>query len=107
AHNQDELDIWLNELEKYENCPPEGIYDSNGLKSYGGLCFQLPTFKQYVSKYIPESKDWEDVDWLDNIMDTDLQKWVAKQMILEKYDNYTHWKTSIKRGLRLPPKNKK
>ncbi len=102
---KDELDLWLDKLETFENCPPEGIKDHNGLMSYGGLCFQMPTFKQYVLKYIPDSKEWEEADWLNNIMDTDFQKIIARKMILENYNNWRHWFYSIAiRHLPKPPR---
>jgi len=99
---QDSLREWIDKLEKYENCPPEGIVDKNGYMSRGGLCFQMTTFKFYTQKYYPESKEWENEDWLNNIMDTEFQKELAYKMISENKKEVWHWRTSIERGLGIP-----
>lgn len=100
----DGLDTWLDELRNYENCPVEGIVDINRNLSFGCLCFQENTFKGYVKQFnlLPQSEDVELMNW---ISDCDFQKILAKKMIQDKYENWSHWRTSvIERKLGLPPK---
>jgi hypothetical protein len=106
----DDLTKWIDELEKYEcrNCPVGySRIDSNNLRSFSCLQFQLPTFKQYYKKYYPESvKNMEEEDWLNQIYDCDMQKELTYKMLNDKWGNWTHWKYSILvRGLEKPPKN--
>ena len=41
------MNQWLDKLQEHENCPSEGIIDSNGKRSYGLFCFQAATFARY------------------------------------------------------------
>jgi hypothetical protein len=101
----DALIEWLDELEKYENCPPEGILDRNSKKSYGALCFQMETFKHYFKKYYPEAKDLEEQEWFNLITDNELQKELAYKMLKDNPNNWRNWYWSIEiRGLPKPPK---
>ena len=102
---KDELDVWLDKLETYENCPVEGIVDTNHKLSYGCLCFQFSTFKSFVKQYnfLPEAEERE---YLNMIGDCDFQKILAKQMLQSDYNNWKHWWTSVRRGLGLPPKGR-
>ena len=104
----DNLTQWIDKLEKKEcrNCPVGfSKIDNNGLRSYGCLQFQLPTFKQYYTKYYPEVvKNMEEEDWLNQIYDCDIQKELTYKMLKDKWGNWTHWKYSILvRGLSKPP----
>lgn len=100
---KDTLDTWLDKLETYENCPVEGMIDTNHKKSYGCLCFQENTFRVYTKLYnfLPEAEDQE---LMNMIGDCPFQKSLAKKMIQDNYLNYPHWITSVKRGANLPPK---
>jgi hypothetical protein len=55
------VNIWLNNLELYENCPINGIIDTNGKISAGPLCYQDSTFISFVKKYnlLPNAEDQE------------------------------------------------
>ena len=98
----DPLDEWLLKLSKKENCPREGMIDSNGKKSYSALCFQLNTFKGYVKKYnlLPHTEDYEIINMID---DRNFQFKLAKMMIQDDYNNHNHWKNAVKK-IGLPPK---
>jgi len=95
---------WIKTLETFENCPVEGIKDSNGKKSYGSLCWQMDSFKEYTLKYIPESKNWEKEDWQNNIMDNEFQEELTYLIIKNTPDKARSlWHTTIvKKGLGLP-----
>ena len=92
---------WLDKLGKGENCPPEGMIDSNGLKSYGLLCFQEGTFKHYAKRYdlYPNAEEHEIINF---IADPDEQRKLATLMIKEDRNNYRHWLNTTKR-IGLPP----
>ena len=102
---KDKLDTWLDKLETYENCPVEGIVDTNHKLSYGCLCFQFFSFKTYVRKYnlFPYT---EDNELFNLIGECKLQKKLSRLMILDNYNNWKHWWTSVGRGLGLPPKGR-
>ena len=106
----DNLTQWIDKLEEKEcrNCPVGfSKIDRNGLRSYGCLQFQLPTFKQYFIRYYPEAaKNMEKTDWENQIYDCDLQKELAYKMLKDDYGNWKHWNWSITiRGLEKPPIN--
>ena len=100
---QTPLDRWLVKLSKNENCPIEGIIDSNGLRSYGKFCYQLDTFKRYIRKHnlLPYTPDDE---LLNMISDEDLQWRLTKMMILDDYNNWKHWRNVVEKKIGLPPK---
>lgn len=101
------LNYWINKLVDLES---EGksnlkILDLNGLYSYGCLQFQMGTFVGYGLKYKLLSPD-DDFGKL--IYDCDLQKSIAKRIILENPGNWRKWYTSVMvRGLGFPPKEEK
>lgn len=87
--------IWVNELVEYESNGNENvvIVDSNGKLSSGCLQFQQATFDSMIKKYGLEG----------DIMDCELQKQIAFNLMMEDYKNARHWYTSVyKRGLGLP-----
>ena len=91
---KDPLDSWLTELGKAENCPESGIVDSNGLKSYGKLCFQERTFVSYslALNEFPNAEPYE----LPNLMTGETeQRRLAKRMIKEDYNNWKHWECTV------------
>jgi len=99
---KDELDLWLDELAKKENCPIEGIIDRNHKMSFGKFCFQFDTFKIYVRKYnlLPNTEDQELYNW---ISDNEFQRKLARMMLEEDINNWKHWQLStLKIG--KPPK---
>ena len=104
---KDELDLWIDQLETYEceNCAKtHKTLDTNDKYSHGCLQFQDGTFIEYIRRYklLPNLSDKE---ILLQIYDCELQKKTARLMILENYDNWEHWFTSVYvRGLGLPPK---
>jgi|GEM_PF-5314088 len=101
--SKDALHLWLDKLETYEKCPPEGIIDNNNKRSYSCLCFQMETFQRYFIKYYGKT-DIEKNEWLNLISDCELQKEIAYKMIKESWNNWKHWSWSIvNRGLAKPP----
>ena len=93
---QDTLDVWLDKLAIAENCPPNGMVDSNGLKSYSTYCFQERTFVTYVKKYnlLPQCEDNEILNWIN---DEQFQRKLAKEMLKDNIKNYDHWRLSTKK----------
>ena len=54
------MNAWLANLQAHENCPPEGIIDSNGLRSYGPFCYQAATFARYMKIFgLPTAPIWD------------------------------------------------
>lgn len=97
----DALDKWIDSLAEYE-CHPsicgDGSnyrrVDSNGYYSYSCLQFQRATFEQYAKKF----------DVAGDIYDCEIQKRLAKLMILDDEKAWSHWYTSVElRGLGKPP----
>ncbi len=92
THN---MDIWLDKLEKAENCPSLGIIDTNGLRSYGPLCFQERTFVNFSLRYnvFPNSEKNE----LPNLMSGRTEQRKLAKIMLEKDPTaWTHWINSVK-----------
>lgn len=94
------IDLWLDRLEKNENCPFDGIIDSNGKKSYGAFCFQEATYLLFVKKYnlMPYAEEYE---LLNNLSDYDTQRQLAKLMIQD--GGWRHWHTSVTKKIGMPP----
>lgn len=94
----DKLDLWLNKLAQAESTGRENIkiLDVNGRYSYGCLQFQMRTFLSYAERYDIEVTT-------DDIYDCNLQKRLAKEMILENHSNWRHWFNSAKYKVGLPP----
>jgi hypothetical protein len=86
--------LWLDSLQLHENCPANGIIDSNGLKSYGPYCFQLDTFNRYEAKYHISGP----------ITDSATQRKLAI-LILQEPDGWRNWITSVGK-IGLPPGDK-
>ena len=78
------LDEWLIKLSEKENCG-RGIIDTNGRWSRGAFCFQDATYKKY-------SKELGVTD----------QFGLARAMIIDDYDNWTHWRCSVKPSSKCP-----
>jgi hypothetical protein len=80
------MNQWLNELREHENCPPEGIIDSNGLRSYGPFCFQRATFVRYSKIFhLPPAP----------VYDPTAQR-ALTILILETYpEGWSNWATSV------------
>lgn len=101
-----DLGRYIDDLaDKYEcpNCPPNfRIIDSNNKYSYGCLQFQEATFVSEVARYglLPEA---EPAEVMNLIYDCDFQKKLAMLMFLNDPYAWMHWRTSVWRGLGLPP----
>ena len=104
AAGKDPLDVWIDKLRyEYETkgYSDEAVktfkhLDTNGRYSYGCLQFQEGTFRTYaLASAVSE--------WERTIYDCNLQKKISRQMILSDYSNWKHWRTSVERGLGLPP----
>src|SRR3990167_1384493 len=101
----DPLTDYINELAVYEcrNCPPKyDRVDSNGELSYSCLQFQERTFREQVAKYdmLP---DIEPHEIMNLFYDCSFQKKLAVMMLQENPKFIWRWKTSVLRGLGLPP----
>jgi len=97
----DALDIWIEHLAKHEGCSPTGTPDMGSL-SYGDLCFKKGTFVGFVKQFnlLPQCEGDEVMNW---IGDGQFQRKLAKMMIEDKYSNWQHWRTTVKK-IGLPPK---
>lgn len=103
VENKTALDSWLDKLAFLESKGKNDakVLDNNGLHSFGCLQFQMSTFEEFGSKYgfISEKDDAGKL-----IYNCDLQKEIAKLMLLENFGNWRKWYTSvIIKGLGLPP----
>lgn len=87
---------WVDKLGEHENCPPEGIIDSNKKRSYGKFCYQVETFKMFVKRYnmLPQAEDKEVLNF---ISDDTFQKELTVRVIRDNPKNWTHWFTSTKK----------
>ncbi len=101
------LDAWIENLALLESKGRNNIkvLDYNGLHSFGCLQFQISTFAEFGTKYGFFSQN-DNIGKL--IYDCELQKKIAKLMILENPDNWRRWYTSVvTKGLGLPPIDEK
>jgi hypothetical protein len=91
------INLWLNNLEPYENCPTNGIIDTNGKISAGPLCYQDLTFVGFVKRYdlLPKAEDHEILNMRG---DRELQFKASREALMESLENVDHWRTSVKRG---------
>lgn len=91
------INIWLNKLVPYENCPVNGIIDTNGKLSAGSLCYQDATFISFVKKYnlLPNAEEHEILNMRG---DRELQFKASREALMESLNNVDHWRTSVKRG---------
>jgi hypothetical protein len=100
------LEKWIDKLGAHENCPPEGIIDSNGLRSYGRYCYQEGTFIMFVKIYrkkgyelLPQA---EDSELLNMIGDDHFTKELTYIVFKENPGDWTHWRNSVKK-IGVPP----
>lgn len=93
----DTLTIWLSKLAQHENCPPQGIIDSNNLRSSGIFCYQDSTFIQFVKKYklMPQA---EDKEILNMIGDISFQEKLTRMVFEDNPANWVHWYNSVTYG---------
>lgn len=106
ADTQNKLDAWIDGLIKKESNGRNGLItlDVNGHYSYGCLQFQMPTFIAYGRKYGVITGEESNLDTL--VMNCNIQKAIAKKMILDDAANWRHWYTSVAlKNLGLPPVN--
>ncbi len=80
------MNAWLANLQTHENCPAEGIIDSNGLRSYGPFCYQAATFARYMKIFgLPPA----------SVSDPATQRELTIR-ILETYPGgWSNWATSV------------
>lgn len=88
------MEAWLTALRKHENCPPEGIIDSNGLRSYGPYCFQAATFAMFKKQFAPTSTA--------SIADPAFGRWLTMEIVTKVPNGALNWATSVRR-IGLPP----
>jgi hypothetical protein len=98
-----DLKKWIQKLEWAESQGHEDVkvLDNNGQYSYGCLQFQEPTFRSYGAAYGLVDRDLENVE--DAIYDCQLQEKITLRMLLDDYDNWKHWKVTVRR-VGMPPK---
>ena len=98
----DELTVWLTKLAKNENCPHQGIIDSNGLRSSGIFCYQDRTFIGFVKKYnlLPNTEDKEILNF---IGDNEFQLKLTRLVFEDNPKHWTHWFNTVKFKIGLPP----
>ena len=91
------VNIWLVNLKPYENCPIDGIIDTNLKRSSGTLCFQDETFFEFVKEYniLPYAEDHEIINL---VGDEDTQFRAAREALLDDPNNTSRWITSVRRG---------
>lgn len=100
------LEAWLDKLIVYENCPSQGIIDSNSLRSYGPYCYQKATYLFFMEDFghicMPYA---ERSEWVNNLSDRTTQRCLTRLKILSDPNAYKHWLTStvIRNGLGKPP----
>ncbi len=80
------MNQWLDKLQEHENCPPEGIIDRNGKRSYGPFCYQTATFTRYSKIFgLPPA----------SVSDPTAQR-ALTILILETYPGgWSNWMTSV------------
>ena len=106
SYQKDKLDQWIDRLaDEFEcvHCPPVFRHlDTNGEYSYAYLQFQAPTFVYAVKRYriLPAAEDGEILNF---IYDRAVQEAVARCMLENEASAWKHWRTSVNRGLGLPP----
>ncbi len=98
---------WLDRLAEEFECPGCASnykrIDSNGKYSYGCLQFQEATFKAAIRRN-KALVGVEDNELMNYIYDCEFQKDLAEIMWQsEGASAYYHWRTSIDRGLGMPP----
>jgi hypothetical protein len=86
------LDHWINLLGQDENCPPQGIIDSNGLRSYGRYCFQQDTFNRYSTQF----------DMSGSITDNQFQRSLVI-LIIQQPSGWKNWYTTVTKKIGQPP----
>ena len=93
---------WLVLLERNENCPFDGILDTNGEKSYGPFCYQEKTFLLFVRKYklLPNTEDKEVINM---IGDRDFQWLLTSMVFQDSLDHWIHWRTTATKKIGMPP----
>jgi len=79
-----------NDKENEFNCK---IIDSNNRYSYSCLQFQADTFVAMSDKY----------DIHGSIYDCDVQKKIARAMLMDNPNNWKHWYNSTTKKIGLPP----
>jgi len=96
-----ELIEWIKKLGENENCPTDGLIDTNGLRSYGRFCYQEQTFKTFVRKYnlLPNA---EETEYMNFIGDEDVQMALTILVFRDSLSNWTHWQNTVLR-IGMPP----
>lgn len=99
----DPLEEWIDTLGAHENCPPQGIVDTNGKMSYGRWCYQFDTFKKFVRQFnlLPNTEDDELMNW---IGDDSFQRRLTVLVFKDSLGNWKHWKNTVERkDVGMPP----
>lgn len=89
------MEAWLDALRAHENCPPEGIIDSNDKRSYGPYCFQAATFAMFKRQFAPTSTA--------PIADPAFGRWLTMEIVTKVPNGAQNWATSVGK-IGLPPK---
>ncbi len=92
------LEAYLSAIEFCETSGYREIVrlDSNNKLSYGAFQFQFDTFKRYGQQYGFIDKEATDAEIKEMIMDYDLQRSIAREMVKNGLDR-TNWKICYKK----------
>jgi len=98
------LDKWMTLLAEAEsgNDATLKIVDTNRRYSYGCLQFQFRTFRQYAREYAL-FEEFDDRGLRREIYNCGSQRKLATMMIEDDYDNWRHWRNTVKK-IGLPPR---
>lgn len=88
------MEAWLDALKARENCPPQGIIDSNDKRSYGPYCFQAATFVMFKKQFAPTNTA--------QIADPAFQRWLTFEIVTKVPNGAQNWANSVRR-IGLPP----
>ena len=96
------LAVWLKALALGENCPRNGMIDSNGTSSYGKYCYQANTFIAFVreAEMAPHA---ERAEILNHIGDPEFQDHLTYWVFIHKPNVWKHWRNTVEKRIGLPP----
>ena len=103
----DPLGDWIDKLAKHEACPPEGIIDVNGKRSFGPFCYQTQTFLWFMSYFRKHGVDLaphaEDRELANLISDSNIQKRLTRLIFEDNLNNWIHWRLTVTKKIGYPP----
>ena len=103
----DAMGVWINNLAECESGNnPNAINPHDPITaSMGLLQFKKSTFINFSRKYHFFPETFTDNQILEHIYDGHVQRTLARNMIVDRYENYLAWTNCVtKHGVGLPPK---